>query len=133
MPRPHMLSSLWNRLHRAAAEALQPLRVLQSARVQWHGARRPHPSNGLHKGCETSRLGGAQEIGQQLEAAALATRMAMEADTNTGMEDSAAPGAAAQQAPGKSAEKESKQVLSCQRFVHPARACMLRCGILPYI
>ena len=63
----------------------------------------------------TSCLGGAQEIGQQLEAAALATRMAMEADTTAGMEDGAAPGATAQQAPCRSAEKESKQVPPCGR------------------
>ncbi len=53
----------------------------------------------------------AQEIGQQLEAAALAMRMAMEADANTGMEDSASSGNSAQQSTNKAAEKESKQVM----------------------
>ena len=61
-----------------------------------------------------SSLGDAQEIGQQLEAAALAARMAMEADTNTGVEDSAGPRAAVPQASSKPAEKESKQVLPCR-------------------
>ena len=51
----------------------------------------------------------AQEIGQQLEAAALAMRMAMEADT---MEDSASSGNGAQHSTNKAAEKESKQVYS---------------------
>lgn len=50
-----------------------------------------------------------QEIGQQLEAAALAMRMAMEADANTGMDDSPS-GNGAQHSTSKAAEKESKQV-----------------------
>ena len=54
----------------------------------------------------------AQEIGQQLEAAALAMRMAMEADANAGMEESASSGNGAQQSTSKAAEKESKQVLT---------------------
>ncbi len=42
-------------------------------------------------------------------------RMAMEADANTGMEDSASSGGSAQQSTNKAAEKESKQVftISC--------------------
>ena len=52
----------------------------------------------------------AQEIGQQLEAAALAMRMAMESDANTGMEDSASSGSAAHQSASKAGEKENKQV-----------------------
>ena len=39
-------------------------------------------------------------------------RMAMEADANTGMEDSASSGNGAQQSTNKAAEKESKQVRS---------------------
>ena len=38
-------------------------------------------------------------------------RMAMEADANTGMEDSASSGNAAQQSTNKAAEKENKQVM----------------------
>ena len=118
MGRPHLLSSCYNVFHQSSEKAFQPLRVLQSTPVGLGRARR-FICPWLGEVCEASCLHGVQEIGQQLEAAALATRMAMEADTNTGMEDSAAPGTTAQQAPGKPAEKESKQVLPCGRPAHP--------------
>ena len=71
-----------------------------------------------------SGSGDVQEIGQQLEAAALAMRMAMEADANTGMEDSPSSGNSAQHSTSKAAEKESKQVFTHFLYVLPMTAIL---------